>query len=205
MSSSPFGSLAQALAVTQRFHSPTVTGRRPSAKGGTVTRKTGCSVGSSLLPMVNVPPGRSTISGHCSHSRNTSYGLIARDNPGSGFTATTATCAGACPVVAGGSTGGSGGGTAAGAARSGRRGAGMTAGASAGRGGSGGTTDAAVVCGGRRCVTVDGFSAGASLLAFSLNQLAVPPTARPKPTAIPYAIQLTRAGRAATERLGRTL
>src|SRR5262245_63465107 len=69
----------------------------------------GFSVGSSLLPMASVPPGRSTISGHCKHSRKGSYGLSARVGIGA-----TAAARLICPGrVAGGSAGLSGGATAA--------------------------------------------------------------------------------------------
>src|SRR5262249_56696682 len=68
----------------------------------------GFSVRSSLLPMANVPPGRSTISGHCRHSRKGSYGLSARV----GIGATAAAKVIWPEPAAGGSAGLSGGGGA---------------------------------------------------------------------------------------------
>src|SRR3712207_1901661 len=41
------------------------------ANGAMVTWWTGCSLGSSWLPIENVPPGSRTISGQCSQSRKT--------------------------------------------------------------------------------------------------------------------------------------
>src|SRR5262245_65717087 len=93
----------------------------------------GFSVGSSLLPMASVPPGRSTISGHCKHSRKGSYGLSARVGIGA-----TAAAKVICPgPAAGGSAGLSGGGGATAAEAVVSKGRGGTGGGG-GAGGAGG-------------------------------------------------------------------
>src|SRR5262245_58050679 len=118
-----------------------VTGRRPRANDRTVTWTTGFSDGSSLLPIANVPPGRSIISGHVAHSRDGSWGRAVR--AGTGGTMTAAIACRASRACA--STGGSIGPGDAAAAVSGRRGSGGSGGAVAvavgasGDGGSGGT------------------------------------------------------------------
>src|SRR5215475_11809756 len=149
--------------------------------------------------MANVPPGRSTSSGHCRHSRKGSYGLSARV----GIGATAAAKVTWPEPAAGGSAGLSGGGgaTDAEAVVSKRRGGAGGGVASVGASESGEPAGSIVVatrsglCG-AVITRAGGLSPGIRLVASSRYQPAAPPTARPTPAAIPYAIQLVRAGRA---------
>src|SRR5262245_7656234 len=157
----------------------------------------GFSVGSSLLPMASVPPGRSTISGHCKHSRKGSYGLSARVGIGA-----TAAARLICPGrVAGGSAGLSGGATAAEAVVSRGRGGGVGGVASVGAYDAGATAGSMPVaprsgsCG-AVITRAGGLSPCIKLVASSRYQPAAPPTARPTPAAVAYAIQPVRDGRA---------
>src|SRR5215510_1582426 len=159
----------------------------------------GFSVGSSLLPMASVPPGRSTISGHCTHSRKGSYGLSARVGIGA-----TAAAKVICPgPAAGGSAGLSGGGGATAAEAVVSKGRGGTGGgvASVDAEGSGATAGSiAVATRSGSCGAVitraGGLSPCIKLVASSRYQPAAPPTARPTPAAVAYAIQPVRDGRA---------
>src|SRR6516164_10256070 len=62
-SSLPAATLEHAFAATHWFHSRTVTGNLPIANGLIVTRWTGFSETSSLLPIANEFPGMGIISG----------------------------------------------------------------------------------------------------------------------------------------------
>src|SRR3954463_14814714 len=62
-SSFPVAVNPQAFAAAQAFHSRTETGNFPIANGLTVTRRTGFSETSSLLPIAKLPPRREIISG----------------------------------------------------------------------------------------------------------------------------------------------
>src|SRR5919198_6523790 len=173
-----------------------VTANRPSAKGGTVTGWTGFSDGSSLLPMLNVPPGNFTISGHCSQSRKTSCGLPGWTGTRGGLI--NATCVPACGgVAAGGGAGGEtcggvtgtlacGGVAGGGAACGGGVGAGgCTGGKGCGdgaergsllRGGSGAVRMAACCCGGGCAGTARGSSACVNVPGRNAYQPANPAT-----------------------------
>src|SRR5262245_50813982 len=62
-SSLPVDLNPHAFASAHSFHSRTVTGNLPMAKGLIATWRIGFSVRSSLLPIAKLPPGSETISG----------------------------------------------------------------------------------------------------------------------------------------------
>src|SRR3954454_6554975 len=101
----------------QARHSPIVTGCLPMAKALTVTRCEGCSVGSSLLPIIKDPAGTLTISGQRWQSRKVPPARFVSGLTGGGSAATrgpaggTAGCSELGPdsAVSGGGGAGTGG------------------------------------------------------------------------------------------------